>query len=47
LLRANFRLRMLEATHVADATPEDGQLNENARKCASGYNRVVIAETAK
>jgi hypothetical protein len=46
-LRAKYGIRMLEGTSDAYENQNSQQINENARKYASIYNRVVIAESAK
>jgi hypothetical protein len=46
-LRARYGLRMLEGTSDSYKGSKDKALNENARKYASLYNRVVISESSK
>jgi hypothetical protein len=45
-LRQQYGLRMLEGTSDAIKGPQDLRLNENARKYAKKYNRIIISESA-
>jgi len=45
-LRQRYGLRILEGTSDAIKGPQDRLLNENARKYAKKYNRIIISEGA-
>jgi hypothetical protein len=46
-LRAKYGLRILNGTSDAYKDSSDREFNENARKYASIYNRIVVAESSK
>jgi hypothetical protein len=46
-LKVKYGLRMLEGTTDSYKNDRDRQMNENARRYASIYNRIVVSQSSK